>query len=457
MANVRARNWWDTLSSTLWFVPAVMTAASMGLAAGVVALDRATPLHAGWFFLYSGGPEGARSVLATTAGSMITVAGVAFSATMVALSFASSELGPRLLRNFMKDRGNQVVLGTFIATFVYCLLVLRTVSESPEQFVPHFGVTVGLALALASLVVLIYFIHHVARTLQADYIIGVVARELDHAIEFLYPGGLGDDAPPDRIPEMKERERELRNQRPAQVCLSASGYVHALDVDVLMKLATKHDLVIRILSRPGRYVHDGTPVAEVWPAANVDDTIQKKVRSAFMLGRTRTSQQDVEFAVNQLVEVAVRALSPGINDPFTAITCIDRLSTALLHLMRRDFPTRFRVDGAGTLRVIADRPDFAGVTDAAFHQIRQSGASMPAVAIRLLESLSLLLEHATTDQHRRALERHVELVRRAGMRESAERSDREDMEERVQEARGSRANAERHAPAASAGAERPAP
>ena len=113
MANVRARDWWDTLTSTLWFVPATMTAASMGLASGVVAFDRATtPVHAGWFFLYSGGPEGARSVLSTTAGSMITVAGVAFSATMVALSFASSELGPRLLRNFMKDRGNQVVLGT---------------------------------------------------------------------------------------------------------------------------------------------------------------------------------------------------------------------------------------------------------------------------------------------------------------------------------------------------------
>jgi uncharacterized membrane protein len=434
MATVRARNWWDTLISTLWFVPALMTAASMGLAAGVIALDRAKGVDVRWFFLYSGGPEGARSVLSTIAGSMITVAGVAFSVTMVALSLASSQLGPRLLRNFMKDRGNQVVLGTFIATFVYCLLVLRTVSETGEQFVPHFGVTVGLVLALASLVVLIYFIHHVALTLQADHIIGVVADELDHAIVHMYPGGMGDGAPPERIPEMKERERELRGQRPARVCLPASGYVHALDVDLLMKLATKHDLVIRILSRPGRYVHDGTPVAEAWPAS-VDSSIEKKVRSAFMLGRTRTSQQDVEFAINQLVEVATRALSPGINDPFTAITCVDRLSTALLHLMRRDFPTRFRVDGEGSLRVIADRPDFAGIADAAFHQIRQSGAAMPAVVIRLLDSLSLLLEHATTDEHRRALERHVELVRRAGMRESEERSDREDMEERAEDAR----------------------
>ncbi|HEX7154830.1 MAG TPA: DUF2254 domain-containing protein [Thermoanaerobaculia bacterium] len=435
MALVRARTWWDSLTSTLWFLPALMTGASIGLAAGVVALDRTEGVDARWFFLYSGGPEGARSVLSTTAGSMITVAGVAFSATMVALSFASSQLGPRLLRNFMKDRGNQVVLGTFIATFVYCLLVLRTVSETGETFVPHFGVTIGLVLALASLVVLIYFIHHVARTLQADYIIGVVASELDRAIEHMYPSGMGEAAPQERIPEMREREHELRSQQPAEVCLTASDYVHALDVDLLMKLATKHDLVIRILSRPGRYAHDGIPVAEVWPAARADDAIQKKVRSAFMIGRIRTSQQDVEFAINQLVEVATRALSPGINDPFTAITCIDRLTTALLHLMRREFPPRFRVDAGGSLRVIADRPDFAGVTDAAFHQIRQSGANMPAVAIRLLESLSLLLEHAATDQHRRALEHHLQLVRRAGLRQSAERSDREDMEARVEDAR----------------------
>ena len=434
MKSVRTKNWWETLTSTLWFVPAVMTTASIAVAALTTAFDRGSRIDGGWFFLYSGGPEGARSVLSTIAGSMITVAGVAFSATMVALSFASSQLGPRLLRNFMKDRGNQVVLGTFIATFVFCLFVLRTVSESPNAFVPHLGVTAGLVLALASLVVLIYFIHHVARMLQADYVIGSVATELDHAIESLYPGGLGDDAPPDRLEEMKAQERRLREERAARVCPSTSGYVHALDVELLMKLATKHDLVVRILSRPGRYVHDDTPAAEIWPAAAVDDAIRRKVDAAFIIGRTRTSQQDVEFAINQLVEVAVRALSPGINDPFTAITCVDRLSTALLHLMRREFPPRFRVDGEGSLRVIADRPDFAGVTDAAFHQIRQAAANMPSVTIHLLESLTLLLEHATSDQHRRALTRHVELVRRAGMRETDEPLDRADMDARVSEA-----------------------
>lgn len=439
MLNVRVKSWFERLGSTLWFVPSVMTALSIALAAATVAFDRQpNVIDEGWFFFYSGGAEGARSVLSTTAGSMITVAGIAFSATMVALSFASSELGPRLLRNFMRDRGNQIVLGMFISTFVYSLLVLRTVSESPREFVPHFGVTIGLALALASLGMLIFFIHHVARMLQADYVIAMVAQELDHAIEKLYPGGMGEDAPESRMAELKEIERRLDRDAAAAVCLRTAGYVHALDVDSLMKAAKNHDVLIRILARPGHYVHDGLPVAEVWPALRVDEHFKTKIASAFITGRTRTSQQDVEFAINQLVEVATRALSPGINDPFTAITCIDRLSTALLHLMRRDFPPRFRVGADGELRVIADRPDFAGVTDAAFHQIRQSGAGMPAVMIRLLESLELLLEHARTEEHHRALRRHVELVQRAAMRKTEEEADRADIDAQAEDAHDAR-------------------
>lgn len=433
MGRLRVKAAWERLSSTLWFVPALMTFSAIALAIGTVRFDRAFITSGGWYFLYSGGPEGARSVLSTTAGSMITVAGIAFSTTMVALSFASAQLGPRLLGNFMKDRGNQIVLGTFIGTFVYCMLVLRTVNTTPP-FVPHVGVTAGLGLALASLVVLIYFIHHVAQTLQADYVIALVGRELDHSIAHLYPGGMGHDAPEESRDAMKRREANLRDEDAAVACLDTSGYVHGLDVDALMRLATKHDLLIRILSRPGRYVHDGTPVAEIRPKSRTDAEVQREVGKAFMMGRTRTSNEDVEYALNQLVEVALRALSPGVNDPFTAITCIDRLSTGLLHLMRREFPSRYRVDDEGDLRVIAEAADFPGITDAAFHQIRQSGATIPAVMIHLLESLEVLLEHATTEEHRSALRRHVELVRRAGLREWSEPEDRRDLLERAEDA-----------------------
>lgn len=434
MASVKIKNLLDTLTSTLWFVPGSITVGAGVMAFWAIWLDRVLFLEDAPSFLYSGGPEGARAVLSTTAGSMITVAGVAFSMTMVAFSFASSQLGPRLIGNFMRDRGNQVVLGTFIGTFVYCILVLRTVSEKPARFVPHIGVSVGLVLAVLSLGVLIYFIHHTALALQADHVIGLVGRELDHSIKHLYPGSMGEGGATARTDEFKRQEAQFRDADVAAVSLEASGYVKTLEVDRLMKVATKHDLVIRILSRPGRYAHDGIPVAQIRPPHRASEEVKEEVAQAFVTAWTRNSQQDVEFAVNQMVEVAVRALSPGINDPFTAITCIDRLTTAILHLMRTEFPSRFRVDGEGRLRVIADRPDFKGVVDAAFHQIRQTGAQLPAVMIRLLEALTLLLEQAKTDQQRRALERHIELVRSAGVRETEEPEDREDMNDRVSEA-----------------------
>jgi uncharacterized membrane protein len=429
---VRIKTFWEDLTSSLWFVPAAMTAAATALAFGMAGLDRRTKGgYEAWYFLYSGGADGAREVLSIIAGSMITVAGVVFSATVVALSFASSQLGPRLLRSFMRDRGNQVVLGTFIATFVYCLLVLRTVSGEPDEFVPHFGVTAGLLLALVSLAVLIYFIHHVAMSLQAEQVVSIVARELDETVETLYPGSAGSDAPVQRLEEMSEIERALSREKGASVALRKSGYVHAIDLQVLMETAAGREVIIRISARPGRYVSDGIPVAEVWPLDRADANVVEEVQAAFVLGPTRTSQQDIESTVNQLVEVAVRSLSTGINDPFTAMSCIDRLGTGLLHLMRKTFPTSYRLDDQGRLRVIAERSDFEGVVDAAFHQIRQSGASTPSVMIHLLETLTLLLEHAATDEERDVLQRHVRLVQNSALQETDAPADRRDVIDRA--------------------------
>lgn len=423
----RLHTYWFRVSSTLWFVPSVMTLGSILLAFLTVWVDRADNLEEAWFFLYTGGAEGAREVLSTTAGSMITVAGIAFSTTMVAFSFASSQLGPRLLGQFMRDRGNQIVLGTFIATFVYCLLVLRTVSTTGDEFVPHIGVTVGLLLALASLGVLIYFIHHAAMALQADYVIAIVAGELDDALDRLYPEEGGEEPDAAAIAQFEQTQRTLRPEDAAGVVLPISGYILSLDVETLIEVAADRDLLLRATRRPGDYVHDGRLVAEVWPASAVDEGTVRRIRDAFTLGRTRTSEQDVGFAINQLVEVAVRALSPGINDPFTAVTSIDRLTSALLHLMRRPRPSPFRADAHGRLRLIAEGPGFDSLVDAALHQIRQSGARMPAVMIHLLESLQVLLEEAKLPAHRTALLRHLELVRRAALRETDEPADRRDV------------------------------
>ena len=321
---------WEELRESYWGVPSVMAALSIGLAFATVAVDRAIQdrwvREAEW--LYTGGPEGARAVLATVAGSMITVAGVAFSVLIVALSLASSQFGPRLLRTFMRDRGHQLVLGTFTATFLYCLLVLRTVRDLDDrEFVPNMSVTVAVLLAVCSLGVLIYFIHHAAVSIQASHVIAEVGGELHACIDRLFPEELGQEtrgAEPeeDAVPASFEREA-----RP--VAAAGDGYVQAVENDQLLKLAAEHDLLVRLARRPGHFVVKGSSLAHVWPGERLNEALAGRLRATFQLGPRPTPTQDVEFAVEQLVEVAVRALSAGVNDPFTATTCVDRLGAAL--------------------------------------------------------------------------------------------------------------------------------
>jgi uncharacterized membrane protein len=364
---------------------------------------------------------------------MITVVGLVFSLTLVALSLASSQFGSRLLRNFMRDTTNQVVLGTFVATFLYCLLVLRTIRRADESaFVPHLSVTLGVLLAVASLVVLIYFIHHIAISIQADEVIARVGAELLQGIDRLFPEQIGQGAPgydtagtDGGLPEGFEREA-------CPVAADGDGYLQLIDTDRLMELATREDLLLRVERRPGHYVVVGCPLLLVWPGERVNDQLVEQVNSAFLLGSQRTSVQDIEHAVNQLVEIAVRALSPGINDPFTAVTCVDRLGSALSRLAQRETPSPYRRDGQNKLRVVTPPTTFVGVVDAAFDQIRQYSRSSAAVTIRLLETIAVIAGATRRPEDRAALRRHAKMIARGGREGLPEEEDRRSVEERYQ-------------------------
>ena len=425
--------YWDALRSSFWFLPSLMTSGAFALAFATVALDEAVTDE--WLqaqsWAYTGGAEGASLVLGTVAGSMITIAGVVFSMTLVALSLASSQLGPRLLRNFMRDTINQVVLGTFLATFVYCLLVLRTIRRAEEVlFVPHLSVTVGLLFALVSLGVLIYFIHHVSVSIQADEVVARVGTELLQGIDRLFPEEIGrgnpqsDTEPPGAgVPHSWDREA-------CPVGAAGDGYLQIIDSDALLKLAEQENMLLRLERRPGHYVVMGRPLLMAWPGDRVTEQLAAQVNSAFVLGNQRTSVQDVEFAVQQLVEVAVRALSPGINDPFTAVACVDRLGSALCRLAQRDMPSRYRFDGKGRLRVVAPSVTFPGIVDASFNQIRQYARASAAVTIRLLETIAVIAAAAHRPGDRAALWRHAEMVVRSAITGLPEVEDRRAAEER---------------------------
>ncbi|MFO7705116.1 MAG: DUF2254 domain-containing protein [Halopseudomonas sp.] len=382
---------WNRVHSSFWFLPAIMAGGAVVLAFATVALD--TPLTdwltLNWGWTFTGGAEGASSLLGAIAGSMITIAGVVFSMTLVALSLASSQLGPRLLRNFMRDTKTQMVLGTFVATFLYCLLVLRTIRRAEEiLFVPHLSVALGVLLAVVSVGVLIYFIHHVSVAIQANEIVARVGKELIEEIERLFPQSTGQGTSRTAMepPDAGFLDRFDREARP--VGSAGDGYLQFVDGDALMALAMQADVVIRLVRRPGHYVVATRPLALVWPGNRVTDQLTDRVNAAFALGNQRTSGQDIEFAVNQLVEIAIRALSLGVNDPFTAMTCVDHLGSALSLLAGRDMPSPYRHDSQDQLRVITPVFRFPDVTDAAFNQIRQYGGSSTAVTIRLLETIA---------------------------------------------------------------------
>ncbi|RRQ24079.1 DUF2254 domain-containing protein [Guyparkeria sp. SCN-R1] len=428
---VQLFKYWDALRTSFWFIPAIMVFGAVVLSAVAIQADHLAKgegwLASGWVF--TGGPDGANAVLSIIAGSMTTIAGVVFSMTLVVLSLASSQLGPRLLRSFMRDPPTQVVLGTFVATFLYCVLVVLTIRRGDEDaFVPHLSVTLGVLLAVISLGVLIYFIHHVAISIQANQVVARVGHELIDVLERLFPetigqGPAGESASAPDAAFLRRFDREAE-----PVCSSGDGYLQFIDADALMALAVRDDVVVRLECHPGHYVVAGGPLLRVWPTGKRGDKLAREVNAAFALGNQRTSGQDIEFALYELVEIAVRALSPGINDPFTAIACVDRLGSALCRLATREMPSPYRHDSEGTLRVIAPSPSFPTMLDAAFDQIRQHGRTNVAVSIRLMETLVLITAFAHRPADRAAILQHAEMIRRGAWLSFAEQEDREALE-----------------------------
>tara|TARA_R110002111_G_scaffold26735_10_gene57609 strand:+ start:129 stop:1394 length:1266 start_codon:yes stop_codon:yes gene_type:complete len=350
-------------------------------------------------FFYYANPDNIRTFLSVCASSILGVAGVTFSITIASLTLASQQYGPRLLRNFMQDRFNQTVLGIFIATFLYSVSVLQfTSSMEVEGVRPIISMTTLMVLMIIDLLALVFFIHHIAMSIQADAIINSVNAELRDCIVSFFPDELDDTshfpkAPTEQLQETIDTHRRL-------VVAKRSGYLQVINYDGLMSVANEHNIVIKCLVKAGGFIMHGVHLAEyVGQDSDEIEGLDALIHDAFVTGKTQTPIQDPEFAIRQLVEVAVRALSPGINDPYTAISCIDKLGDNIAFLMHRHFPSSQRFDEEGRLKLQLKHVDFQGVVDVSFNQIRQHGKSDTAVTIRLLETLlSLSLQVRNTEQ-----------------------------------------------------------
>jgi uncharacterized membrane protein len=421
----------EALRTNLWLVPTVEIVVAVALFAGTYALDRAAydgSLHfPSW--VISGSADAARQILTTIAAAVITVVTLVFSITIVTLTLASTQFGPRMLRNFIRDRITQLTLGSFVATFVYAILALVSIGPgSHGEFVPHLSITVTMALVIIDVGVLVVFIDHIAKSIQLPQVIASIAGDLSRAIESEVTPPTPDS--PKTGPSLSEMLVRL-DEDSGVVSAPSSGYLQYVSMSTLIEIASRSHAVIRLLRRPGHFVVEGEPLANVWPAAAAPG-VARALGGAHATGPHRTLTQDLSFAVDQLVEIAIRALSPAVNDTFTALACIDWLGDGLGKIASRWRPATVHRDAAGRVRVIAVTVGFERLLERAHDKIRQASRGMPAVMIRQLDGLAKVIAYTTSTEQRELVLAQADMIIRSCEESVPERSDRADVRRRYE-------------------------
>jgi len=437
----RLPSWrWEAMRTTFWLVPTILVAVACVLFLATFAIDFAAYHHhltlPTWIRFETGNPDAGRQVLIAIAAAVITVVGVVFSITILALTLASQQFGPRMMRNFVRDVGNQVTLGIFVATFVYSVLCLGAISAPNPGFIPHLSIVVAEALSLLDLAVLIYFIHHIAKSIQLPEVIAGIARDLMHAIDAEFPDrsetetpgnkGGGEAAGPVAQGRSVAELLQLIDERGGVVRADTSGYLQFVGYAQLVDIAARTDAVIRLNHRPGHFIVAGRPLATVWPGGAAGQ-VALALSKAHVTGPHRTLMQDPVFAIDQLVEIAIRALSPAVNDTFTALTCIDWLAAGLSRVSGRVLEEAVYRDRFGRVRLIESDPSYARMVNRAFDKVRQAARGMPAVIIRMLDALFNIMEQTTSADQRRILARQADMIFEGAQESVPEANDREDI------------------------------
>jgi uncharacterized membrane protein len=405
---IPVRKLWIDLRSSLWFVPTLLVLLGITLAVGLVEIDARFSddlKNWGWLPFLKAGAAGARGMLEAIASSMITVAGLAFSITIVTLSLASTQYSPRILRNFMRDRANQSVLGVFVGIYAYCLIVLRTIRDANDNgggFVPLLAVSFGVLLALVGIGYLIFFIHHIATSIQASSILDSITTETIKTIDKLFPSELGEPAEdrPAAAEEAGGKEWFVTNAR-------TTGYIQSVAAEALWSFATDHQVVLKLIREVGDFVVTGEPL--VSSSKNLEVDWASRLDEFFVIGSFRTVDQDVSFGIRQIVDIALKALSPGINGTTTAVACLDYLGAILSRLAERPMPSPYR-KGEGQLVVIAPNPDFADFLGKSLDEIRLCAADNVTIYLSQLALVARVARKTSDPLRQSSLLLHAKLI-----------------------------------------------
>ena len=406
---------WFSIRASYWFFPALFAIAGFALALTMIWVDRngLSEFLNDVPGLHPSRPDGASNMLTVLAGSMIGTAATVFSITIAAVAYASGNYGPRLLTNFMEDKGNQLSLATFIGTFVYALTVLRTVRSSNEPtffetsaglatgFVPQLSLLVAFALMLVSVAVLVFFLHHIPSSIRVNSVLEGIGKRLLHMIDHLFPDDLVREADLPDLPKKTVVESK------------STGYVRVINFDELSDCASDHDMHIGLKLRTGDFVHPGKPML-ITDCDEIDDKLASRLRGCFALGGSRTPEQDIEFSIDELVEIALRALSPGINDPFTAVSAIHWLGAATARLGGRDLRNVIKGDDGISETVVPLSDDFAHFLRRGFGAARVAVASSKIATLKTFDALADAIYVVEDENRRRQLrEEAVRLLEQA--------------------------------------------
>ncbi|MFN8379714.1 MAG: DUF2254 domain-containing protein [Anaerolineae bacterium] len=411
MSRVTARYTSDRLSVSLWFLPAVMAIVAILLAWTMYWLDTYIPNEAlnNSRFVLSGTSADVRAAMLAMATTVLTTAGVVFTLLTLPLSTVVAQYGSRLLRVFLADRTTQIVLAMFAGTFVYCIAASLSIPPATVEFdSPQLTPTVGLYLMIATFATLILLVQHVSTMLQAPNIAAAAGAQLLEVVQAEIPGETEEET---NFPaSVQAAPSSLMVGEGYPVTVKRNGYVQAADPDILLSLAQEQNLVVRVVKKPGVFVRSGDVVALVWPSDRVDARLATLVSRTFRLGNQRTPTQDVECGVNQLVEMAVRAMSPAINDPFTAMTCLDHIALGLSLFVQQGGESANTVDKSGLLRLVFQAVTFAELLDAAFDMLRHASCDNASVLLHMLKAIETIGAAAKSIEARRELVRHVGLI-----------------------------------------------
>jgi uncharacterized membrane protein len=363
-----------------------------------------------WPRLFGAGTDGSRAMLSAVAGSMVTVATVTFSITMLALSQASSQYSPRLLQRFMSDRPTQIVLGVFVGVFVYCIVVLRTISGGDDrEFLPSLSVTIGGALALIAIGFLVYFIHHIASSLQASTIIAAVGKETLGTID-----GLLKDAkrPRDGDSLPLEPDDQLRGEC-VEITATCNGYLTTIDPHALVRIAVEHSAVIRMSLRLGDFVSEGDVLGTIKSSRKIPAPVASDIEGAVATADRRSQHQDPGFGLQQLTDIALKALSPGINDTTTAVMSINYIGAIIRKLAHEEIRPQVFCDKEGRARVHIPYPSFNEYVQGSFGAIRAVATTNVPVLQGLVAGVDRARRVTKNEDRLRSLDRLTEQLRRA--------------------------------------------